>query len=90
MSAIYTWLPLIGLLLVVGGVFGYWLAEWGQTDRRRDLDARASKLDADWQSLRTAQQLHVAFTEARKAMWEEAVRQPRPSRNGYQYPGAHQ
>jgi hypothetical protein len=41
------------------------------------LDAREAKLQAEWRALLSAQQLQAAFMEARRAMWEEAIRSSR-------------
>lgn len=74
MSEFFGWLCFIGLLLGAGLVIGVLLNDWLEDGRKRSLDEREAKLQADWSALLTAQRLNAAFMEARKAMWEEAVR----------------
>lgn len=65
------------LAVTVGWAIGVLIAEWEERRRRRRLDGREAKLQAEWRALLTAQRLNVAFIEARRAMWEEAIRQRR-------------
>jgi hypothetical protein len=71
---LFAWLVFIGVLLVAGAVGGVLLAEWLAAHRRRSLDEREAKLQADWKALLTEQRLQAAFMQARRAMWEEAIR----------------
>lgn len=77
MSNIFGWLCLISSLLLVGTVLGACLRS--DDDRRRGelLDVREAKLNAEWHSLQTAQQLYASYLESRRAMQEEAIRQHR-------------
>lgn len=77
MMEIVAWLFLVTLLLTAGIVAGIYFGDWLAKYRSHSLDEREAKLQADWAALLTAQRLNAAFMEARRAMWEEAVRQHR-------------
>lgn len=77
MMELLGWLCLVGVLIVIGVIGGVFLNDWLEEHRGRALDAREAKLQAEWQSLLTAQRLNAAFLEARRAMWEEAIRHHR-------------
>jgi hypothetical protein len=76
---IYAWLVFVGTLLLIGTVAGIYFGERIAKHRSRSLAEREAKLQAEWNSLLTAQRLNATFMEARKAMWEEAIRQHRGS-----------
>jgi len=73
------WLLFVGVVLAVGAVGGALLADSLTANRRRSLNAREAKLQSEWQALLTAQRLNAAFLQARRAMWEEAIRARRDS-----------
>jgi len=68
------WFLAIGILLGTGLIIGLGMAEGLAAFRRHTLDEREAKLQTEWDSLHTAQHLNAAFLEARRAMWEEAIR----------------
>lgn len=70
-----TSLHALWLLIGVGIVGGVLLTNWLASHRTRALDAREAELQSQWNALLTAQHLNAAFMEARRTMWEEAVRQ---------------
>jgi hypothetical protein len=72
---VVAWLVLVALLLRAGVVWGVLLADVLAEHRRKSLDDREAKLQHQWQALQAAQRLNATFMAARKAMWEEAVRQ---------------
>jgi hypothetical protein len=63
------------LLLGAGAIWGWVLTGWLFEHRRKTLDDREAKLQHEWHALHAAQRLNATFMQARKAMWEEAVRQ---------------
>ena len=75
MIEVIGWLCLAGTLIVFGLIGGVFLNDWLEEHRGKVLDAREAKLQAEWRALITAQRLNAAFMEARRAMWEEAIRQ---------------
>ena len=74
MIELFAWVMAILVLLSAGAAVGALLADWLTAHRRHALDEREAKLQTDWQALHTAQRLNAVFLEARRAMWEEAVR----------------
>jgi hypothetical protein len=72
---VLAFLVFVGLLLGAGAAWGLLLADFLDEHRRKSLDDREAKLQHEWQALHTAQRLNATFMQARKAMWEEAVRQ---------------
>lgn len=75
---IFGWVCLVSVLLIVGILLGISFRDDDGRRREELLGVREAKLKAEWQSLQTAQQLYAAYLESRRAMQEEAIRQPRP------------
>ena len=81
MIEVYAWWVFIGLLLLAGTVAGMYFSGWLAKHRSRALDEREAKLQSEWNAQHTAQRLTAAFMEARREMWEEAVRHHRRGPN---------
>jgi hypothetical protein len=75
------WLYIAWILVGIGMVGGALIVVLLTRHRLHAINEREAKVAADFQALRTAQRLNVAFMEARRLMWEEAIRRNRrPSR----------
>jgi hypothetical protein len=73
-SNVFGWLCLVLVLVGLGVVAGVYQSNWWADERLRSLNSREAKLQQEWDALHTAQRLNAAFLEARRAMWEEAIR----------------
>ncbi len=77
MSTVVGWLYFVLLLVGLGVAGGVVLAFGVTTYQRQSIREQATKLQAEWQALHTAQRLQAAFLDVRRAMWEEGIRQYR-------------